>query len=238
MKINSTEALAKIKQLFNQLTAPPVHVDNSGMPQVINEKLKDGTAITIDKMESGGLVMIGTNPAPVGELELMNGTKLVISDNGIIAEIIPVQGAPAPPTDITVEDAQAAFQRFATGTPEERLVSLETVTKALFSNVFGWQLREEAEKAMLAAAKSAYVSLAADKENPFAQKFAEIETVRDKQNELIKSLIGLVEHLSKQPIGRADSAASRSNAFAGNETEEEDEEKEHNRAGIIVTAKK
>lgn len=52
--------------------------------------LADGTKVLIDKLEVGGKVTLedGT-PAPVGEHELADGSKVVLGEGGVIAEIMP-----------------------------------------------------------------------------------------------------------------------------------------------------
>jgi hypothetical protein len=50
--------------------------------------LKDGTAVSIDKLEVGGVVLIAGAPAADGEYELADGTKLKVSA-GAIAEVAP-----------------------------------------------------------------------------------------------------------------------------------------------------
>jgi FtsZ-binding cell division protein ZapB len=54
--------------------------------------LEDGTKIMIDKLEVGGIVTLedGT-PAPAGEHTLADGSKVVLSEGGVIAEIMPKQ---------------------------------------------------------------------------------------------------------------------------------------------------
>jgi hypothetical protein len=56
-------------------------------------KLKDGTIVEVEKLEIGFPVSIvaadGTmTPAPVGEHELEDGTKIVVDENGVITEIM------------------------------------------------------------------------------------------------------------------------------------------------------
>lgn len=51
--------------------------------------LKDGTAVSIDKLEVGGVVLVGGVPAAAGEYELQDGTKYTVADSGVIAAITP-----------------------------------------------------------------------------------------------------------------------------------------------------
>jgi hypothetical protein len=53
--------------------------------------LADGSIVKFDKLEAGGLITLvtpdGEVPAPVGEHELEDGTKIVIVEQGVIAEV-------------------------------------------------------------------------------------------------------------------------------------------------------
>lgn len=58
-------------------------------------KTKEGIEVTIDKLEVGGVVMIGDAPAPAGVLELEDGTKVTVSEGGVISSV--ENSAPAAP---------------------------------------------------------------------------------------------------------------------------------------------
>lgn len=62
-------------------------------PVVLNTdyKLKDGTAVTIDKLEVGGVVMIGVAPAAAGVHELEDGTKITVGEGGVITAVEAMQ---------------------------------------------------------------------------------------------------------------------------------------------------
>ena len=77
---NPIELLQEVKKLvFQEETAPAP-----------SYSLEDGTKILIDKLEVGGIVTLedGT-PAPVGEHTLADGSKVVLAEGGVIAEIMP-----------------------------------------------------------------------------------------------------------------------------------------------------
>ena len=66
--------------------------------------LADGTPITISELAPGGAVMVGDQPAPQGEHTLSDGTVIVVTEPGVIAEVkapAPVEAAtdPAPPAE-------------------------------------------------------------------------------------------------------------------------------------------
>lgn len=50
--------------------------------------LKDGTSVSIDKLEVGGVVMMNGAPAPDGEYELQDGTKCTVA-GGVITVVTP-----------------------------------------------------------------------------------------------------------------------------------------------------
>jgi hypothetical protein len=52
--------------------------------------LEDGTKVLIDKLEVGGVVTLEDgSPAPVGEHTLADGSKVILAEGGVIAEIMP-----------------------------------------------------------------------------------------------------------------------------------------------------
>lgn len=58
-------------------------------------KTKDGTSVSISELAAGGVCMIGDVPAPVGEIELEDGTKVTVGEGGVIQAVIPAtQAAP------------------------------------------------------------------------------------------------------------------------------------------------
>lgn len=118
--MDAKKILAKVKELFSDLTAPAPTAAPADLPIVpIEYETKDGKKVTIDKLEVGGVVAIDGSPAPVGDIELADGTIIVVSDNGVIAEVKPVE-APAP-----TEDMGAKFSAFETLT-NEKFANYET----------------------------------------------------------------------------------------------------------------
>jgi hypothetical protein len=111
--MDAKEMLKKIKEIFNSpvAAAEPVAPAAPSAPVMT----KDGKSLVIDKMESGGVVMIDGMPAPAGSYELEDGSIITVSEGGIIAEVkpameqaaepiapAPVQPAPlAPPAPVT-----------------------------------------------------------------------------------------------------------------------------------------
>lgn len=79
--MNYQETINKIKALFE--IGMPANPDVSGLTDYI---LQDGTKVTIDKLEIGGLVTINGTPAPDGEHQVQDGT-IVETKDGVIEEI-------------------------------------------------------------------------------------------------------------------------------------------------------
>jgi len=117
-----TSIMNDLKNLWNQFkekflgelpVAPPV-VPNTAPDKLGNDStLKDGTVVTIDRLEVGGVVMIGDAPAPAGVHELSDGTKVTVGEGGVITLV--EAGAMAP-----VEDYSRQFAAY-----EERLSGYE-----------------------------------------------------------------------------------------------------------------
>ena len=161
-----------LKQIFSDL--------EKEKPQAFETYvLKDGvTSVSIDKLEVGGVAKIGDQFAPKGEHYLADGSKIVIAgEDGVITEIELIKPTDEPIMS-TEEEFKKAMQKFATGTPEERIARLETIVKGLVEYSFGWELREADRKASIDNALAAY------KQN--------FETA---QNEKVKQLATTVEQL-------------------------------------------
>lgn len=88
--MEAKEILQKVKEYFADLTAP---VDPMAAPAApatpapmtpTEYELKDGGKVLIDMLEVGGIVMIDGAAALPGDIELLDGTKLTIGDNGVI----------------------------------------------------------------------------------------------------------------------------------------------------------
>ena len=104
------EIIEKLRLTFNEL------VNNEAAPiQLMKAKLADGTEIEVTDLVVGGIVTIQGVPAPVGELQLEDGTKIVVGDNGAITEIeSPAVVEPQMPGDMAT-----MFSAFQTSTNEK-----------------------------------------------------------------------------------------------------------------------
>lgn len=121
--MEAKEILTKIKQLFADLTAPVVP-DVPVTPEVAlptEYELKDGGKVMIHKLEVGGIVMVDGAAALPGDLELADGTKLTVGDNGVISALTMGTGIePAEPiAEPAMEDMGAKFTAFETATNEK-----------------------------------------------------------------------------------------------------------------------
>ena len=114
--MNAKEILQKLKLALMDEPAPSGEVKT----EMISAYLQDGTEVTIDKLEVGGMVMIGLEPAPAGEHILADGTKIVLVDNGIIESITPAEPV------IEVEDPSIEI--------ESRFAKIEQSTNERFSS--------------------------------------------------------------------------------------------------------
>lgn len=108
---------AKFKEKFlGEVTATPAPEVPAAPVQLSEMKLKDGTVIIVDKLEAGGLVVIGEAPAPPGDYELEDGTKLTVGEGGVITAIEAVE-APEAPEQVMQNDYSETFagieQKFA-----------------------------------------------------------------------------------------------------------------------------
>ena len=103
--MTTVEAIKKIKELFmSEMPAPvaPVVPVEAAAPVATDYTLADGTVVSIDKLEVGGMVMIGGAPAPDGQITLADGTELE-TVAGLITEI-----ETAEPLQASVETPAAA----------------------------------------------------------------------------------------------------------------------------------
>lgn len=164
------ELLSKIKQMFDAAPAAPT-------PTVF--KLLDGTEIKIAiddpavsmLPDAGDMVTANDQPAAAGSYTLADGTVITCDATGAITTVVPPVAAAATPDLSTPEGMRKAYDKFAVGTPEERLINLETLCKALMEYSFGWQLREAAAKQSTDAAIAVYKNLV-DTQAPVVAKQA------------------------------------------------------------------
>lgn len=111
--MNAKEVIEKLRIVFNQITNPVALIDAT---------LKDGTPVQVTELVVGGVVTINGQPAPAGEHELSDGTKIVVGDNGVITAIMPMEEEPAIEIEVEgkkEEDMNSRFSSFESMTNEK-----------------------------------------------------------------------------------------------------------------------
>ncbi len=175
-------AMKAIKQIF----ADAAPAEGATNPNVISYNVDGGDPVFLDVSSDNinGIDASDklfsdidlTTPYPDGtykvtgtefEFTVLAGEVTAITDTAGTGAGDPVStAAPAPGVDPlannpaldmkTPEQMREAMEKFATGTPEERITGLETLCRALMEYCFGWQLREAQAKAITDAAIATY----------------------------------------------------------------------------------
>ena len=118
--MEAKELLNRIKQAFAEFQAPAPMPAAPAAPAAMSDyELKIGGKVSIDKVEPGGVVMIDGSPAIPGELELADGTVLVIGDNGVIQEVKKTEEVEAPAAPAAPEMDMSKFEAFESLTNEK-----------------------------------------------------------------------------------------------------------------------
>lgn len=132
--------------------------------------LEDGTKIMISKLEVGGIVTLenGT-PAPAGEHTLADGTKVVLDEGGVIAEIMPKEVEEK--VEIEIESAEEDKKK------EDEIAMMKNLIKAMEDKI------KEGEGKMSA----------------FQDDYTALKEASAKAQEALQALIGLVETLVNVP---------------------------------------
>lgn len=218
------ELLAKVKAVFADPAAPTSEVapTDTGATGTVYT-LQDGSQISIvqagDLPAVGDMVSVAGVPAPAGVLTLQDGSMITCDATGAITAYTPAGGpittdvpaasAAAPPaaaapattapakaaTPVTPAQMADMMNKFATGTPEERLTNIELICKALMQSEFGWQILEQQRLADTNAAIAIY------KNNLTAAtaKFEAQDAVIKKQDGQLRGLFELVEKIVELP---------------------------------------
>jgi hypothetical protein len=196
MSISKIEQIKKL--LFGDVppVPAPVPAPTAAPAAFTDYTMLDGTTCQIDNLAVGGKVTCAGIPATEGDMTLQDGTVISVDKNGIITNVTAAPAAPtAPgmpgiPTDYTKIAAPTtpaqfrdALQKFAdTATPD--MQSLVVIVKALFERSFGWELKQQEEKALMDSAIANY------------------RTKFERQEEIAKQMFAIVEELSKLPAGK------------------------------------
>lgn len=167
----SKELFTKLKELFSAVDAPVAPAVEPAQLAATTAKLSDGTEITYDKLEVGGVCATAAGPLAAGDYTLEDGTTISVGEAGVLTAVTPVQEmeteAPAAPSAPATVPAVA---------PEPAQNYDEVIA--------GQEARIKALEAALAAQK-----LASEK----------IEAAYTKQAEFSKVTIELLEQLIGAP---------------------------------------
>jgi len=196
--MDAQQILVKVKQVFNDLIAPVAAAAPMDVPTEPKEyEIMGGGTVLIDKLEVGGIVMIDGNPALVGVLELADGHKLTIGDNGVISAIqMPEM---VDPTLDVVEEAK-------------KMKPLDEEMGAKFT---AFETSTNAKFASYEAKLSAYEQRFAANEN----QLGAYKTELSKHKEMIEKLLQFGQLMVDAPAAQADPAAKVANTFKAVDTE-------------------
>lgn len=173
--------------------------------------LKSGTVVKCDQLAVGGTMMIGEVPAPAGEYELADGTKVTVAEGGSITAVTPSPEMAQQQAQAQINTMNEAVKKFASGTDQERMANLEVIAKALMEYNFGWDMRRATEEATKAAAIDIYKTGFEAKVKAAEDKVTAAETLLAKQAETITALFEIMEKLTEIP--GADPIETSKNSF-------------------------
>ena len=132
------DLIAKFKKEYFDgtplVTPAPAAPTPAPQGQQMDLQLKDGTQVSVDKMEVGGVLLIGGMPAPAGEHEFSDGTKVTVGEGGVITLVTPVNAAVAQPA-LTMAEVEMAINKALTAYTEkmaaEKLAQATATTQTL-----------------------------------------------------------------------------------------------------------
>lgn len=134
--MTAIEALNKIKAMFAEAGELPAVAPGLALAEYV---LMGGAKVNIDKLEVGGKVEVigedgSLSPAPVGEHELADGTKIVVDEAGIITSVSVPEAAPSVEVEVEAKvDEEKEMMKKKIQQMEEELSAM----KAKFSEVEG-----------------------------------------------------------------------------------------------------
>jgi hypothetical protein len=171
--MEAKKALEQIKSLLFADKVAEVVSQEEVAVEFMEGVLADGTIVKFDKLEAGGMISVvtpdGEVPAPVGEHELEDGTIVVVSEEGVIAEVKMVEVTPE--EEVAVEMSEEGEEVAV----EEEVVAEPQVDKfAEISEQFNSKLAEvESKVDMLNDVTKKLVE--------FMDAFAKVETAQETQ---------------------------------------------------------
>ena len=171
--MEAKKALEQIKSLLFADQVAEVVSQEEVVIEFAEGVLADGTIVKFDKLEAGGTISIvtpdGEIPAPVGEHELEDGTIIVVTEDGIIAEVKMVEVAPEEEVavEMSEEDEAPAIE-------EEVIAEPQVDRFAEISEAFNSKLAEVESKVDL-------LNDVTKKLVEFMDAFAKVETAQETQ---------------------------------------------------------
>lgn len=178
--------LAKIKEMLSAAEATE--------QKFAEYKLQDGTTISCDSIAVGEEVTQNGQPAAAGDYILEDGTIIKVDDAGLIVEI---KEPEASTEDLTTQEGiKKAYDKFANGQMNAEQMSV--ILKALMEYTFGWQIREQQEKATRDAAIKAY-----------QDAIAPMQTQLKKQGEILKQVFALMNEIVELPADDSPAATGK-----------------------------
>jgi hypothetical protein len=134
--MTAIEALNKIKAMFAEAGELPAVAPGLALAEYV---LMGGAKVNIDKLEVGGKVEVigkdgSLSPAPAGEHELADGTKIVVDEAGIIVSVSVPEAAPSVEVEVEAKvDEEKEMMKKKIRQMEEELAAI----KSKFSEVEG-----------------------------------------------------------------------------------------------------
>ena len=166
------ETLQKIKVLLGMEVTPTEMEEAKEQMKFEDIALEDGTIVSADALEAGSAVFIMVEeerqPLPIGEYALADGSLLVVTEEGIIAEIRAVEEAKeeAPSEEMAEADNSKAALIEAIGVIEG-LVQEFAIIKSEFETLKGEYSAVKAESKVLESKVSEFEKVGEEiKPNP------------------------------------------------------------------------
>lgn len=173
--MQAKKALEQIKSLLFADQVAQVVSQEDVTIEFAEGVLADGTIVKFDKLEVGGMISVvtpdGEIPAPVGEHELEDGTIIVVTEAGIIAEVKMVE-ADGNEVEVDVEMSEEDEQPIVN---EDEVIAEPQVDRfAEISEQFNSKLAEVETKVDV-------LNDVTKKLVEFMEAFAKVETAQETQ---------------------------------------------------------
>jgi hypothetical protein len=174
--MEAKKALEQIKSLLFADQVAEVVSQEEVTIEFAEGVLADGTIVKFDKLEAGGMISVitpdGEIPAPVGEHELEDGTIIVVTEEGMIAEVKMVE---ADGNEVEVDVEMSEEDEDAKPSIEEEVIAEPQVDRfAEISEAFNSKLAEVESKVDL-------LNDVTKKLVEFMDAFAKVETAQETQ---------------------------------------------------------